>query len=164
MPELYIPNISNEKLNTLRDRIRPVGSFVEVLNPDQNSHPVRSSEKDQLHHFVYFPDARELGYDTRNPKLLKLLTLGDPRKTSFMVPPTPIAYANNLSRIMDMITYHTMGSIVKPSEAEVLAQIPDQLLDLVVSYYAHYEPNALTVVSTPHTAYHAVLTRLYKRG
>lgn len=162
MTEIHIPSITDKKLNDLRQHIQPVASFVEILNPNDWSKPL-IIDNDRQRHFLWQVYAEKLGLDTEAPQLLRLATIGDPRRTSFLGNPLPVGIADSLTRVMDMVTYHTLSTFVNPSEAEVLAQIPEQLTHLVVAYQAHYEPTALRIVSEGINSYHAVLTRLYKR-
>jgi len=162
MAEIYIPSITDERLEHLRQHIQPVATFVEIPNRNGWSKPVDLNGR--RHHFVWQAFAEKIGLHCDAPQLLKLAQLGNPRTTSFLGDPMPVCTADNLTRVMDMVTYHKVSTFINPSEAEVLAQIPEQLADLVVAYEADYEHAALRVVSEGLESYHAILTRLYKRS
>lgn len=105
---LNIPEISDEKLEELRKRIKPVARFVrgiDGLHADWNG-------------FLYY-----------------ICIKGGPRNTTFYFEITAGRKCKNLKPVALIETHHSTGGFFfKPSEAEVLAQIPVELLGIVVAY------------------------------
>ena len=112
MSELKIPEISDEKLNELRAKIRPAWYFAKG--------------RDGL-----FPDERGFLY--------YLIGLLDPRTAAFYCDADPKLVpgeiADGLEPFHQIQTHHSTGGFFfKPSEEEILAQIPKELHDIVVAY------------------------------
>lgn len=102
------PKISNKRLAELRERIRPVARFVR--------------EKDGL-------SLNENGF------LYYLLVSAHPKNETFFMEMLAGEKCKGLKPFTKIETHHTTGGFFfKPSEAEILAQIPEGLLDTVVAY------------------------------
>jgi len=99
--------------------------------------------------------------------ILRYIKAVDLFNTAYAWDPEPGEVAPAFTKIAEITTYHTYGfyGFFKPSVAEVLAQIPDDLLDRV---------NAFEIVGAPETAddlnanktalnagYHVARTALY---
>ncbi len=105
--ETIIPKISNKKLAELRKRIRPLVRFA------RGAKGLFESGKGTPYYIV--------------PKA--------PRTTTFLYEPIAEKEATGLKALSQIKTHHTTGGFFfKPSEAEVLAQIPEELLAKVVAY------------------------------
>lgn len=94
----------------------------------------------------------------------------DPVKTSFTWHGeadcgTPVP-EQGLSMLAEVTTYHTCGYAMffKPSIAEVLAQIPAELVDKVVAFEVLFDANVTQIVSTADFYGHQTVTRLYSRA
>lgn len=132
-----IPKISDEKLEDLVDKIKPV---------------VRCSK------FLY-TDTVEL-----NPEgdLLCYLEDVDPRVDNFVQKPKLGKIAEGLKHFKTIKTYHKYGVpvVFSPTVAEVLAQIPEKYLDKVVAFETiYYGLSHENLVDD----YHVTVTRLYKK-
>ena len=104
---MNIPKISNEKLAELRKGIKPVVRFY----PGEND---------------LFPSGEGILFYIKET---------DPRTTNYMGNPVPTCMANNIEPLERIITHHhTGGCLFKPSEAEVLAQLSEDLHQIVVAY------------------------------
>jgi hypothetical protein len=157
--KVYVPRISDERLEELAKRIKPIvqmervsssnednddGSFTITTSPDPEGDwvPWRTGEK----YFIKDVDLRGVAY-TWSPEPTKL--------------------ASNLKTHADITTYHAYGyyGMFKPSIAEVLAQIPEEYVDKIVAF---------EIIKSPETAkdfnydlaafnagYHVATTRLY---
>lgn len=91
------------------------------------------------------------------------------RNVAYTWDPKPAEVAKGLSPLRVITTYHGYGapSFFKPSVAEVLAAIPDDIIDQVVAFEIikcpetvddlNREPEALNA------GYHVAITRLYGR-
>ncbi len=104
MAKKRIPSISDERLMKLRQRIKPVEKF------DRSKKTPKAG--------LYYLEPVDL------------------RRQTFSWNPEPTVPANNLEEIAQITTYHTYGyaGFFKPSEAEVLAQIPSRILRKTVAY------------------------------
>lgn len=93
----------------------------------------------------------------------------DPRGVAFTWDPTPTKKAMGLMPIRDITTYHTFGyhGMFKPSIAEVLAMIPEDVIDEVVAFEIVELPETADDLNKNFEAlidgYHVAKTRLYKR-
>lgn len=127
----WIPEITDEELDTLSARIKPVVNF---------------SKKGKC--FIKPVGLRTVAY-TWEPK--------------------PDKKAKDLKPLRDIRTYHTYGyyGFFKPSIAEVIAQIPKELLDQVVAFEIIKAPETAGDLNEEHDAlnagYHVATTRLYTR-
>jgi len=125
----YIPDITDERLNELARRIKPIVKFKKQL------------------------------YYIRKCNL---------RTTAFQWAPKPTSRVQNIARLDDITTYHKHAyyGLFKPSIAEVLAQIPEHLVDQVCAFRIVWQPENINdfraqwdVVENSH---HKTKTRLYK--
>lgn len=106
-----IPKISNEKLNEMYERIKPVVRFAEMRCGGRTTY-----EKHSKGDLYFIQDV-------------------DLRKTAFTWDPKPTEKAYGLTELDQIRTYHTTGGFYhKPSIAEVLAQIPERYVDDVVAF------------------------------
>ncbi len=93
----------------------------------------------------------------------------DPFNIAFTWDPRPRWKVFGLKAICDITTYHTYGyyGFFKPSIAEVLAQIPAELLDKVVAFETVERPETVDDLNREREAlnagYHVATTRLYVR-
>lgn len=91
----------------------------------------------------------------------------DPRNASFMWSPKPDKRAKDLKPLRVIRTYHTWSyyGFFKPSIAEVIAQIPKELLDQVVAFEIIKYPKTADDLNEESEAlnagYHVATTRLY---
>ena len=103
-----IPKITREKVDELRQRIKPAARFV------KGSEGLFRDSRGMLHY-------------------IKLTT--DPVTQSYYWDPVAGEKCKKLKPLKKIVTHHgTGGFFFKPSEAEVLAQIPEMLLGEVVAY------------------------------
>ncbi len=126
--------ISDERLQELYQKIKPVVRFAKVSYGGQ-SKCERHPEGD-----LYFIEDVDL------------------RKTAFTWDPKPKEKAKKLKHLEDIKTFHTYGyyGFFKPSIAEVIAQIPESLLEKTVAF------ETLTGCQIE-GEYHSTVTRLYSR-
>lgn len=132
-----IPKISDERLETLVDKIKPVVRCSRLLNTEM----VRSDPEGDL--LCYIEDV-------------------DPRVDDFVYNPKPVRVAEGLKHLADIKTYHKFSVPVafNPVVAEVLAQIPEKYLDKVVAFETvSHGLNEDNLVDD----YHVTVTRLYKK-
>ena len=93
----------------------------------------------------------------------------DPSKVAYTFDPKPTEPAGDLVTLDDITTYHGYGyyGIFKPSIAEVLAQIPTELIDRVVAFEIIDWPRDASDLNREREAldagYHVATTRLYGR-
>jgi len=91
------------------------------------------------------------------------------RDTAFTWSPKPAEKAKGLKPLRDIRTYHTWGyyGLFKPSIAEVIAQIPKELLDQVVAFEIIKHPETADDLNKEPKAlnagYHVATTRLYSK-
>jgi len=133
-------NISNKELKSLAKRIRPVARFLK-------------NEENEL----YEEEGGNIGdlYFVETPK-----TLRDLRGIAVNWNPKPLEPTNNLMELATILTYHTMGVLLKASVAEVLSQIPEVYLDRAVAFeVVHKFPTPLVIIGM--NSYHKTQTRLY---
>lgn len=92
----------------------------------------------------------------------------DPFNISYIWSPKTKGIANNLIAIKDIITYHSYGyyGLFKPSIAEVLAQIPDDIVDKVDAFEIIEHPECAEDLNDNSDAlndgFHVAKTRLYE--
>ncbi|MBN1326214.1 hypothetical protein JW977_04545 [Candidatus Falkowbacteria bacterium] len=136
----WIPEISEEKLNKLCQRIKPV---------------IRFSRKGK----------KLFRSSVGAPRYIKQV---DPHD-AFLWDPKLGKKVKGLKRLSDIFTYHTFAyaSFFKPSIAEVIAQIPEDLLDKVVAFEIIGGPRTSDDLNNnpeaTHAGYHVATTRLYIR-
>jgi hypothetical protein len=91
----------------------------------------------------------------------------DPRRAAYTWDPKPAEEATGLTPLRDVRTYHTFGyyGFFKPSVAEVLAQIPSDLIESVVAFEIVESPQDAADLDKEREAlnagYHVAVTRLY---
>lgn len=132
-----IPKISDEKLETLVNKIKPVVRCFKLLDTEI----LEAHLKGDL--LCYIEDV-------------------DPRTDSFLRNPKPERLAKGLKHLADIKTYHKFGVpvIFSPSVAEVLAQIPKKYLDKVVAFETVSEGlSHENLVGN----YHVTVTKLYTK-
>jgi len=132
-----IPDISDEKLESLVKKIRPVVKCFKLLDTDiLEAHP-----KGDL--LCYIEDV-------------------DPVGDSFLRNPKPERLAKDLKHLADIKTYHkfSVPVVFSPFVAEVLAQIPEKYLDKVVAFETISEGFTYENLVDD---YHVTITRLYKK-
>lgn len=133
----FIPEISDERIDELLHRTWPV---------------VRFSGKHQ----------------DRSGKLFYIHSV-DPRGVAFTWDPCPTDPAKGLVEIARIRTLHTYGyyGMFKPSVAEVLAQIPEHLVDQVVAFETHGPETAGDLnreIDALNAGFHVADTILYGRA
>jgi hypothetical protein len=130
-PRIHIPEITNERLNELLLRIKPVVEFNGVKHWIKKCHP---------RDVAYTWDARKAG---KAPALKELRAIR---------------------------TYHTYGyhGMFKPSIAEVIAQIPADIIDQVTEFEIVKRPLTATDLNEESRAlnagFHVATTVLYGRA
>jgi hypothetical protein len=135
----WIPEISEEKIQELAKKIAPVVRFA------------RGEQE-------LFRDKKGFLYWIEPVDLFNMAYTFDPKPTKEAVGLKPIG---------DITTYHTYGyqGLFKPSIAEVLAQIPAELLENVVAFEIVKKPETADDLNREQTAlnagYHVATTRLY---
>ena len=84
--------------------------------------------------------------------------------------PEPAGKATGLKAVCDITTYHPYGYIAyfKPSVAQVILQIPHEVLDKVIAFEIVKAPDEFPDNSSPEyealdAGYHTATTRLYAR-
>ena len=127
--------ISDERLEQLCAKIKPVVRYATVSYGGKSTCE-RHSEGD----LYYIEDV-------------------NPRNVAFTWDPKPKDEAIGLKELSQIKTFHTYGyqGFFKPSIAEVLAQIPDSLLERTVAFETVSESVEFE------GQYHLALTRLYSR-
>ena len=142
MPEnTWIPEIDDERLNELARRIRPIHNFGGWYG----RHYVRpmKNEPDYLRGIAYNWDPM--------PSLWPL-------------------FVRNLKPLRDIITFHSYAYVgfFKPTIAEVLAQIPADIIDQVVAFEMMESPENACDLNREREAleggYHTATTRLFARN
>jgi len=106
-----IPSISDERLTELAAKIKPL---------------VRFEEHDGK------PEGHSL--DGEDGQLFLIKPPADLRSVGFNSCPTATERALGLEVVRELRTYHTTSCAFNPSVAEVLAQIPDELIDEVTHF------------------------------
>lgn len=90
--------------------------------------------------------------------------------TAFTWDPKPRKKARKLVALQDITTYHTWAfyGFFKPTIAEVLAQIPEDVLDKVVAFEIVMKPETADDLNKDKEAlnagYHVATTRLYGKA
>jgi hypothetical protein len=138
-----IPEISDEQLEDLYLRIKPVVRFDTSVN-DGKIEPLKI-------------------YAEGMPFYIKDV---DPRTVAFTWDPKPVNPAKDIERLDDIVTYHSFGAPVffKPSIAEVLTQIPRKYLEKTVAFEVRTKDlGNWNVVTKDGNSYHVVMTRLYQK-
>lgn len=135
----WIPEISDQRLKELTARIKPIVRFAQD----------------------------EIGFTRNEDGAQFYIEDVDPRNVAFTWDPKPTTEASGLTTLTDIRTYHSWGyyGFFKPSVAEVLAQIPEELVDRVAAFEIvdhprtsqdlHRESEALNA------GYHVASTRLF---
>jgi len=144
MEKSRIPVISNEELDWLYSRIKPVIRYGIKFRKNGKIDP---SEVDVDGLPFYIKDV-------------------DPREWAFTWGPKSTRQADDIERLDDIITYHTYGapSLFKPSVAEVLAQIPEEYLEKTVAFEVRAENlREWNHVEEGGKYYHVTMTRLYQK-
>ena len=135
-----IPEISDERLETLAARIKPVIRFQATT-------------------------AGRFESIDRNPEGKPFyIEPVDFRRTAFTWDPKPTVEAEDIVPYKTIETFHTYGAPVffKPSIAEVLAQIPEEDLERAVAFETgHHDMSAEHCLSD---GYHWAATVLYERS
>lgn len=95
----------------------------------------------------------------------------DPRNDSYIWDPTATNEAvEGIAELQSITTYHTFGfyGLFKPSIAEVIAQIPEELLSQVVAFEIIKSPETADDLKRERKAtaagYHVAVTMLYKKA
>ena len=89
---------------------------------------------------------------------------------AFTWDPKPTSQAEHLKPIDDIITYHTWAyyGFFKPTIAEVLAQIPEHLVDQVCAFRIIKHPENAGDLNVQrdvvNDGYHKAVTRLYRKN
>jgi len=132
-----IPEITDERLNELAARIKPVHNFGK----------------------------------RRGRCYVKPMKRGDYlRGVAYTWEPRPADKVEDLRPISDIRTYHTFGyyGFFKPSIAEVLAQIPPEVIDQVVAFEIIDSPSDAEDLNREadalNSGYHVATTRLFARA
>jgi len=144
-----IPEVSDKKLNELIKRIKPLVRFELAdwmdVKPkcDNRGVPVRARS------------------NSRYWALFEIEPV-HPRKIAYTWEPKPIGGPRHDIACFDAIrTYHKYGapSLFKPSIAEVIAQIPEDVVDKTVAFEIidYYDLDCTHCIDP----YHVVLTRLF---
>jgi hypothetical protein len=148
----YIPEVSRERIEELARKIRPVVHFVPKGEGEEG---VRRGE---------------FGSENGELRYIEPVDLFGVAYTWDAKPAEP---ATGLAPVRDITTFHTWGyyGLFKPSIAEVLAQIPDDLIDRVVAFEIVGAPGTRDdLFGTEEAAritndgYHAATTRLFERA
>lgn len=127
-----IKRLSREEVLELRKRIRPVLRFA-------------IGEEGLFVH--------QLGF------LYDIVIKGDPVSQSFLYDYKVGHECTNLELLKEITTvHHTGGMLVMPTEGEVLAQIPENILDQVVAY----EVFQATIIPQEEGSIAVARTKLYK--
>ncbi len=135
----HIPEISDQKLQELCERIKPVIRFARGPKG-----LFRSREG-----YAYYIDPV------------------DPRSIAFTWDPKPTKRATWLQSLCDITTYHTYNyyGLFKPSIAQVIAQIPEEHIDKVVAFEIIICPETSADLNDYNKelneGYHVATTRLY---
>ncbi|MFH1533481.1 MAG: hypothetical protein ABID64_00945 [Nitrospirota bacterium] len=93
----------------------------------------------------------------------------NPRSVAFTWNPKRAKRAKGLGVLRDIRTYHAYAyyGLFKPTIAEVIAQIPKELLDQVVAFEIIKHPETVADLNKEQEAldagYHVATTRLYSR-
>ena len=93
----------------------------------------------------------------------------DLRGTAFIWDPEPAEKAKGLKMLRDIRTYHSYAyyGLFKPSIAEVIAQIPKELLDQVIAFEIIKKPETADDMNGElealNAGYHVATTRLYTK-
>lgn len=93
----------------------------------------------------------------------------DPFNVAYTWDPKPTKEATGLKAVADIRTYHVYGyyGLFKPSVAEVIAQIPGDLLPSVVAFEIIQHPETASDLNKETQAlndgFHVAKTRLYAR-
>ena len=136
----YIPKSSKKRIAEWAMRIRPVVMITEPLS--------FLKPQDGYLSFIKPPDLFNVAY-TWDPK--------------------PTKEATGLKAVADIRTYHVYGyyGLFKPSVAEVIAQIPANLLPTVVAFEIIQNPETASDLNKEKQAlddgFHVAKTRLYAK-
>jgi len=114
----YIPEISDERLLELFEKIRPVVMF-----------------EDREMHFLLIPPNQ----NGSRRSLMDYL-----RRTAYLWTPIKGSPSDNLEALIEIKTYHAYGyqGFFKPSIAEIFAQIPEDILQNVSAFEIIKSPNS----------------------
>ncbi len=100
---------------------------------------------------------------------LRYIKSVDIRNVAYTWEPKSAKLAKDLTTLLDITTYHTYGyhGLFKPSIAEVLCQIPTDLVDKVFAFEIIVRPETAEDLNLDKEAlnagYHIATTRLYGR-
>ncbi len=136
---VYIPDVPEDRIRELGERIKPVMMFAR-----RGQRLSRSGRG-----FLYYLEPVDL---------FGIAYTWDPK---------PTTRATGLRTLTDITTYHSWGhySLFKPSIAEVLAVIPEQFLDKVVAFEIIEQPETAADfnrdIEAFNAGYHVATTRLY---
>jgi len=100
----------------------------------------------------------------------RYISFVDPRNVSYLWDPTATnEEVEGIAELKAITTYHTFGfyGLFKPSIAEVIAQIPEDLLDQVVAFEIIKSPEDAEDLKRERKAtsagYHVAVTMLYRK-
>ncbi len=156
-----IPEISDAKLAELVQRIKPVVRMARVKTSMRKTKTggVRIT---QILHLLGKMVPWESGR-------LHYIRPVDPRSVAYTWEPKHTKEARGLQPIRDITTLHTYGfyGFFKPSIAEVLAQIPEDILDSVVAFEIVKHPETADDLNKDidalNAGFHVATTRLYTK-
>ena len=158
----WISEITDERLAELVGRIKPIVRMECIITEDVEF-------EDGATGFRMRPDPSDKmqPWDSGEQYYIEPV---DPRGVAYTWDPTPTEKAMGLMQIRDITTYHTFGyhGMFKPSIAEVLAMIPEDVVEEVVAFEIIDCPKTADDLNKNlealHAGYHVATTRLYKRG
>lgn len=149
--------ITDERLNELVKRIRPVVRFIPKWMEEGNKLQGARTEADRIRINKIPREKAGSQSNTGIPYVIKLPR--DLRRTAYTWDPEPEpgGMAEGIEQYAHIITYHTFGapSLFKPSVAEVLAQIPEALIETTVAFELRTEDLTCVNVSSFHNAHWA---------
>ncbi len=160
--ESWIPAITDERLAELVARIKPIVRMERIITEDLKF-------EDGAKGFRMRPDPSGKLQPWQTGELYYIEPV-DPRGVAFSWDPIPTEKAMGIMPVRDITTYHSFGYYgnFKPSVAEVLAMIPQELVDEVVAFEIIKSPETADDLNRNSGArdagYHVATTRLYKRG
>ena len=135
---IWIPEMPEDDIRRLAETIKPIVRFAEG--------------KEGL-----FRSEQGFPYRIEPVDLFKTAYTYDPKPTT--------RFEGELVPLRDITTYHSYGyyGCFKPSVAEVLAQIPDDIVDQVVAFEIVWSPETAADLrgEAVNAGYHEATTRLY---
>ena len=136
--KVWIPKVPEDRIRELAERIKPIVRFAEGEEG-------------------LFRSAQGFPYGIEDVDLFTIAYTWDPKPTERIVV--------TLTPLRDVTTYHSYGSYAffKPSVAEVLAQIPEDLVDQVTHFEIVWSPDTAADLHNEacDAKYHTATTRLY---